>query len=128
MRREPFRFTIRSGSAESDAANDGLECTRCLQRRPSDELDRLLWCEACRETERAVAAIWGRRIGIAFGLGLTIWIALAVKPATGPLMALWAASILVVYRLATRLGRELIYGVARIRNVPGARAEPQGEA
>lgn len=128
MRREPFKLSVRPASAEPETGTDGLDCKRCLQRRPADELDRMLWCEACREAERRVAAIWGRGVGILAGLGLALWIALVVQPSNGPFLVLWAATILVTYRVGARLGRELIYGAIRVRNVPGARAEPSGEA
>jgi hypothetical protein len=49
--------------------------------------------------------------------GLALWIALAVQP-DGPFLIVWGAIVIVAYRILTRLGTELVYGIIRARNRP----------
>lgn len=101
---------------------DTLRCQRCTREASTDELDRILWCEQCVQAERRRAAWWGRGIAL-LGAGLlALWIALSVRPGS-EFRILWALVLVVAYGLFARLAHELVYGVIRVRNRPGARAD-----
>ena len=55
-------------------------CVRCLQEKDLEGMDRLLWCEECREAARRRAGIWGWGVGAVLALGLALWIWLFIKP------------------------------------------------
>lgn len=101
--------------------DDTLRCTRCTRVRTTDELDRILWCEKCQESERRRAGWIGRGVGLAMAVVLSFWIAVRVQPSQ-EFLVIWALVVLVAFYLLSRLGQELVYGVVRIRNVPSARA------
>lgn len=107
--------------------DDTLRCRRCRQARPSEALDRMIWCEDCLRAERRRAAWWGRALAFAVAIGLSFWIAIDVQPSDRFLM-LWALVVIVAFVLGARLGTELVFGVIRVRNVPGARADEAGPA
>jgi hypothetical protein len=106
--------------------DDALRCQRCRQERSGDELDRILWCEECQHAERRRAAWTGRAGAFAAALALTFWIALDIQPAP-EFRILWALVVIVAFYLLARLGHELVYGIIRVRNVPGAREEQARE-
>lgn len=83
-----------------------------------DDLDRILWCEECVTAERKRAARWGRGLALAAAALLGIWIALAIGPGD-QFRYLYALVIIVAYVLGSRLGTELVFGIARVRNQPG---------
>ncbi|MFO7894202.1 MAG: hypothetical protein R6U63_10740 [Longimicrobiales bacterium] len=108
--------------------HDEARCRRCLRPVPGDDLDRILWCEDCVEFERKRAARWGRGLALAAAALLGIWIALAISPG-GQFRYLYALVIIVAYVLGSRLGTELVFGIARVRNRPGVLEgvhEPEG--
>jgi hypothetical protein len=100
---------------------DTLRCHRCLRVRTTDELDRTLWCDDCRLAERRRAGWLGRALGFLAAVALALWIALWVRP-SDQFLLLWASVLVVALYLFSRLGKEIIYGIIRVRNVPGARA------
>jgi hypothetical protein len=102
--------------------DDMLHCRRCGLERTTDELDRTLWCDQCRLAERRRAGWLGRALAFAAAIALSFWIAIAVQPSED-FMILWALVVIVAFYLLSRLGQELVYGIIRIRNVPGARAD-----
>jgi hypothetical protein len=104
-----------------DPYDDTLRCRLCRQERTADELDRMLWCDGCRSAERRRAAWWGRALAFAAAIALSFWIAIDVQPSQDFLI-LWALVVIVAFYLLSRLGQELIYGIFRVRNVPGTRA------
>jgi hypothetical protein len=53
---------------------DDITCIRCLQVKPSEDLDRLLWCEDCVARARLRAL----RIGLLGGAGLAVLVALYI--------------------------------------------------
>lgn len=119
----PPRGAAEAGRAEAVGGHapvpgpDALVCRRCLEPRDPEELDRQLWCEACRAAARRTASNWGRLIGLALAAALAIWVGLVVGP-SDMLLVLWAAVIIFAYRILSRLGQELIFGIIRIRNRP----------
>ena len=73
------------GRKERDSAwrsrfPDRATCIRCLEEKDLDGMDRLLWCEECREAARARAAVWGWGAGIVLATLLALWIWLYIQP------------------------------------------------
>ena len=98
-----------------------MRCKRCGRETAADDLDRLLWCDACIEAERARARRRGRILGALAAAVLALWIVLAVRP--GPdFRVVWLLVVLFALGLFSRLAGELFYGAVRIANRPGARA------
>lgn len=83
-----------------------------------DDLDRILWCEACVEAERRRATKLGRGLAFAAATLLGVWIAVAIGPA-GQFRYLYALVVVVAFMLGARLGTELVFGIARVQNRPG---------
>lgn len=101
--------------------DDTLRCRRCRRVRTTDELDRTLWCDDCRLAERRRAAWIGRAAAFVGAVALSLWIAIQIQP-SDQFLVLWALVIIVAFYLFSRLGQELVYGVIRVRDVPGVRA------
>lgn len=99
-----------------------VRCRRCRRPTPGDDLDRILWCEECVTAERKRAGRWGRGLAFAAATLLGVWIAAALRPAD-EFRYLYALVIVVAFVLGSRLGTELVYGIVRVRNRPGAREE-----
>ena len=99
---------------------DLARCRRCRRPTDPDDLDRILWCEDCVRLERKRAARWGRGLGLGAATLLGIWIALAIGP-SGSFRYLYALVLVVALYLGARLATELVYGIVRVRNRPGAR-------
>jgi hypothetical protein len=103
-----------------------LPCFRCGSATPSEDLDRLLWCEGCvaRARKRAL------RIGLAAGgtlvLLLGLYIGLVIRPDLSLIPAGWAATLVVAFYLGGRVARELAYGVMRWQNRAGAETRGAG--
>jgi hypothetical protein len=110
--------------------DDTLRCRRCRQPRTADDLDRILWGQECQRAERRRAAWWGRALAFGAAVLLSLWIATRIQP-SDQFLRLWALVVVVAFYLGSRLGTELVYGITRVRNVPGARqhdARPDMEA
>ena len=107
--------------------DDAVGCRRCGRVTPGEELDRILWCEECVIAERKRAARWGRGLAFAAATLLGVWIALTISP-SGDFRFLYGFVVVVAFVLGARLGTELVYGIERVRNVPGARTgAPEGD-
>ncbi len=98
---------------------DLARCRRCRRPTDPDDLDRILWCEDCIRAERKRAVRWGRGLAFAGATLLGVWIALTIRPQE-QFRYLYALALAVAFVLGVRLGTELVYGIARVRNVPGA--------
>ncbi len=99
---------------------DSLEatCERCLVTKPRQDLDRLLWCEACvaRVQARAVNQSWF--VGLAAGVALALWIWLYVQPSR-LVIGGWIGTVVGAFYVTARVAREVLYGIARVRgNAP----------
>jgi hypothetical protein len=101
--------------------DDAMRCHRCRQARTTGELDRMIWCEDCLRLERRRAARWGRGLAFLAAVALALWIAIDIQP-SDQFLVLWALVVIVAFYLGSRLGTELVFGIVRVRNVPGARA------
>ena len=106
---------------------DSLEatCLICLQTKPRQDLDRLLWCDACREAAQARAASRSWYVGLAVAVVLALWIWLYVQPDL--VIGGWIGTVLAAFYVSARAAREVLYTVARMRGgtaLPGGTAAP----
>ena len=94
---------------------DALEatCQRCLETQPRHDLDRLLWCDACREAVLNRAASRGWLVGLAVAVALALWIWLYVQPSL--MIGGWIGVVLAAFYFSARVSREVLYAVARTR-------------
>jgi hypothetical protein len=99
-------------------------CVRCLEVKDTSTLDRLFWCEACRERaiRRATRIGWG--IGAAVAAVLAAWIFLVVQPSRDLILGGWIAIVVAAFYLASRISREVGYGAMRFRNRRAVDAVP----
>ena len=104
---------------------DSLEatCLLCLQIKPRQDLDRLLWCDACvAETQaRAVSQSW--YAGLAVAVVLALWIWLYIQP-SNLVIGGWIGTVVAAFYVSARVVREVFYGVARLRGGPAVGAVP----
>ena len=104
---------------------DALEatCLICLQTAPRQDLDRLLWCDTCREAAQARAASRSWYVGLAVGVLLALWIWLYIQP-SNLVIGGWIGTVLGAFYVSARVTREVLYTVARMRNPPAVQAVP----
>lgn len=94
------------------APGDAAACARCGEEKDVMELDRLLWCEACRFRARERAAWWGWGQGMALGAVVAGYVFLIVRP-TDLVLGGWIATVVAAVWVGSRIGREVAYGVIR---------------
>ena len=107
-----------------DRFPEEVTCVRCLEVRPIEDLDRLLWCEECIRSARRRAARrgWMAGAGLAGFLALYIW--LVIQPDLSLIPSAWIATLVVAFYLGGRVARELLFGVDRVMNRRAVEAEP----
>ena len=95
---------------------DSLEatCLRCLQTKPRQDLDRLLWCEACKDEVRARTARQSWYYGLVAAVLLALWIWLYVQP-SNLVIGGWVGTVVGAFYVTARVVREVLYATARIR-------------
>lgn len=102
---------------------DSLEgtCQLCLQTKPRQDLDRLLWCDACvaKAQARAVSQSW--YAGLAVAVVLALWIWLYIQP-SNLVIGGWIGTVLGAFYVSARVVRELLYAAARMRRGPAVGA------
>jgi hypothetical protein len=106
---------------------DEITCRRCLTVQPSEELDRLMWCEACVARARKRALRIGLTAGGVLALGLALYIWFGIRPDLSLIPAGWALTLVVAFYLGSRVARELAYGIMRWQNRPAAEARPPAD-
>lgn len=95
---------------------DSLEaaCQLCRRVHPRQDLDRLLWCEACQAAAQARAVGQSWYFGLAAGVALALWIWLYVQP-SNMLIGGWIGTVVGAFYVTARVTREVLYGIARVR-------------
>jgi hypothetical protein len=88
-------------------------------------MDRLLWCESCREAARRQAGVWGWGGGFLLAVGLALWIWLYIQP-SDLVIGGWIATVVAALWIGSRVAREVAYGVLRFTNRKAAEAVPPG--
>ncbi len=103
---------------------DSLEatCLLCLQIKPREDLDRLLWCDTCKEAAQARAFRRSWYFGLAVAVVLALWIWLYIQPEL--MIGGWIGVVLAGFYVSARVAREVLYTVARTRSLPTAGAVP----
>ena len=102
-------------------------CVRCLEEKDVEEMDRLLWCESCRETARRRAGVWGWGVGGVLAVTLAIWIWTVIQP-SDLILPGWIATIVAALWIGSRVAKEIAYGVLRFTNRKAVEAvPPKGE-
>ena len=104
---------------------DQTTCVRCLQKKDLEGIDRLLWCEDCRESARRRSAAWGWGAGAVLAAVLALWIWLHIQP-SDLVIGGWIATVVAALWVGARVGREIAYGVMRFNNHKAAEAVPPG--
>ncbi|MGD8360994.1 MAG: hypothetical protein PVJ04_06145 [Gemmatimonadota bacterium] len=98
-------------------------CVRCLEEKDVEEMDRLLWCESCRETARRRAGVWGWSAGGVLSVLLAIWIWTVIQP-SDLIIPGWVATIVAALWIGSRVAKEIAYGVLRFTNRKAVEAVP----
>ena len=102
---------------------DTATCVRCLQEKDLDVMDRLLWCDECREAARRRAGLWGWGVGVVFAALLALWIWLYIKP-SDLVLGGWIGTVVAGLWIGGRVAREIAYGVMRYQNHKATDAVP----
>ena len=102
---------------------DRATCVRCLQEKDLDGMDRLLWCEECRDAARQRAGIWGWGIGAVVAVILALWIWLFIKP-SDLVLGGWIATVVAGLWVGARVSKEIAFGVIRFTNRKAVEAVP----
>ena len=104
---------------------DSLEarCLLCLQLKPREDLDRLLWCDTCKEAAQAQAFRRSWYFGLAVAVVLALWIWLYIQPST-LVIGGWIGTVVGAFYVSARVAREVLYTVARLRSPPSVGAGP----
>ncbi len=97
---------------------------RCLEVRDTSDLDRLLWCGSCRSRARKRANRFGWTVGsaVAAALALAIWFGL--RPSLDLIPGGWLATLVAALWIASRIVREVVYGMMRFQNRKAVDAAP----
>ena len=98
-------------------------CVRCLQPNAREDLDRMLWCDACSEAVSKRATSRGWMIGLATAVLLTLWIWLFVQP-SNLVIGGWVGTVLAAFYVTARVVREVLLAAARMRSRPADGAVP----
>lgn len=106
-----------------DRYPDEVTCVRCLEVYDQAYLDRLLWCDRCRERARERAAWWGWLGGILFGIAVALYVWIAVRP-SDLLIGGWFGTVIAATWIGSKIGREIAYGVMRYKNARAVEAVP----
>jgi len=106
-----------------DRYPDEVTCVRCLEVYDQMYLDRLLWCDRCRQRAKARAGWWGWVGGIGFGAWVAVYVWIAIRP-TDLVIGGWAATIAAAIWIGQKVAREIVYGAMRFRNARAVEAVP----
>lgn len=98
---------MRFGSTES-------HCRSCQEIYEASDLDRHLWCPACREVVRRRGARWGRITGLVASLGLVLYLMQEVH-ASQRFALFYALMVALTFVLTRRIAAALVLGYYRAR-------------
>ena len=101
-------------------------CQLCLQTKPRQDLDRLLWCDDCVERVQARALSQSWYVGLVAAVVLVLWIWLYVQP-SNLVIGGWIGTVVGALYVSSRVAREVIYAVARVRGESAAGDTAAGE-
>ncbi len=95
---------------------DSLEerCLLCRETKLRQDLDRLLWCDACIADAKARALSRSWYVGLAVAVVLALWIWLYIQP-SDLVIGGWIGTVVGAYFVSARVVREVLYAVARMR-------------
>lgn len=96
---------------------------RCLRVHDLMALDRLLWCDRCRQRARDRAGWWGWAAGAVFGAGVATYIWAVIRPSDLVITG-WIGTVVAAVWIGSKVAREIIYGAMRLRNARAADAVP----
>lgn len=102
---------------------DLTTCVRCLEKKDVEEMDRLLWCEECRDAAKLRAGVWGWGFGILLAALLALWIWKVIQP-SDLIIGGWIGTVAAALWIGSRVARELAFGVIRFKNQKAAEAVP----
>lgn len=93
---------------------DETSCRSCHELYPASDLDRYLWCPACRKAVRRRSAFWGRIVGSAASLGVAAYLLIRVHP-TARFLAFYLLLLALTYVLCRRIAVAVAQGYYRSR-------------
>lgn len=102
---------------------DEVTCVRCLEVYDQMLLDRMLWCEECRQKARARASWYGWLGGLAFGAVVAAYVWLVIQP-SDLVIGGWIATLVAAVWIGSKVARELVYGIMRFKNARAVEAVP----
>lgn len=103
-----------------------VTCVRCLEVRDYSDVDRLMWCETCREAAKRRAGHWGWGAGAVLGAALALWIWTVIQP-SDLVIGGWVATVVAALWIGGKVAREIAYGVMRFTNRRAVEAVPPDE-
>jgi hypothetical protein len=106
-----------------DRYPEQVTCVRCLEVKDVEDLDRLLWCDACRSRARNRATWWGWLVGAVIAACVAAYIWGVIHP-SNLILGGWIATVVAALWLGAKVGREISYGVMRFRNSRATDAVP----
>lgn len=98
---------MRFGAEES-------RCRSCHQVYEASDLDRYLWCPACRKLVRRRGARWARIVGFAASSGLILYLILRIHPSPR-FFVFYAMMIVLTFVLTSRIAAAVVQGYYRAR-------------
>ncbi len=105
-----------------------LTCVRCLEIKPTEELDRLLWCDECLASAKRRAMVRGWIAGGVLFVILALYVLVWVQPDFSLIPTAWIMMLLVAFYLGARVAREFAFAWDRLRNRGAVEATPPVQA
>lgn len=102
--------------SSEDIASLEATCLVCLQTKPREDLDRLLWCDSCVADARARSVTQSWYVGVAVAVALVLWIWLYVQP-SDLVIGGWIGCVVGAFYVSARVACEGLYAVARVRGM-----------
>jgi hypothetical protein len=118
---------LRGSSPPQRALPDDITCVRCLEVLPSEDLDRLMWCETCVARARRRALGVGLTAGGVLAGILALYVWFGIQPDLSLIPAAWVLMLVVAFYLGSRVARELAYGIMRWQNRRAVEARPPAD-